>query len=757
MKLAILCVFVFILSLGKADAQSSTEPAAFKPTQHPTLDIHRRHGDINIDGDLSDAGWRDAAHVEEFSTALPIAYQKPSERTEGFITYDDDYLYIAMIAHDSDPSAIRATHCGRDNMFKDDFMGIILDTYGDASRAFEIYTNPFGVQGDLFWSANNEDDSYDLVYQSEAKITTEGWQMEMRIPFKSLRFPDKPVQSFHGTFWRHHPRDNAYRYTWAPMNFYDPCAFCQLGTFTGIENIHASGNLELLPALVIHQSAALDASGNGLVNDPVKLEPSLGLRYSLGSSTSLEAAIKPDFSQVEADASQVDVNSTFALYYPERRPFFQDGSDVFNTLLTAVYTRSINAPSGVAKGIYRDATNTISYIGAIDDHSPLIVPLEERSYITDVGKSVSNIFRAMHSFSDDTYLGLLATDRRYTSNGSNTVLSLDGKIHIIENIEFAAQSLFSHTKEQTDSMLGGTTTFDDGKHTVKFDGEDYWGFANYLSLSRFTRTLDVQSNFMQLSPTFRAGNGFITSTSYQQSATFIGYKALFDAPPSYLRWITELDGSITFARTWNFDGTTKLSAMRPEIDLSLIGQTTLHLFYRLSEEEYRGIRFMGLHYWDFKGDSRFSHEVVIGGELTIGRTIARNLAVPTTGKELDISAYAEIRPFARIIIEPNYTYSKLANDSGGNFYEGSIYHARLTYQFTRALDLRVVVEYNTFSDRLIIDPLLTYKLNPFTIFYIGSAHGFTSPQPGLLPSDAQTQWQATDRQFFAKFQYLFST
>ncbi len=167
----------------------SAEAAGFQPGVKPTLEIHRAEGPIAIDGGLDDVGWRDAARATGFSENFPDEQARPPVGSEVWVTYDDEHLYLAFLA-DDDPAAVRSSIKDRDQMWQDDYFGILLDTYGDAAWAYFLFANPAGVQGDSrFATAGGEDDGFDIVYQTEGKITERGYQIEMAIPFRSLRFP----------------------------------------------------------------------------------------------------------------------------------------------------------------------------------------------------------------------------------------------------------------------------------------------------------------------------------------------------------------------------------------------------------------------------------------------------------------------------------------------------------------------------------------------------------------------------------------
>ncbi len=750
--LLVLLALTLLLSPRVGSAQSTSADTAYHPVLNPSLNVTRRVGAITLDGDLSDPGWEHAARTSTFTLCFPHPMLRPPVTTDALVTYDDDYLYVAMIAHDPHPENIRHTMIGRDNIFSDDFMGLILDTYGDAKKAFEIYINPQGVQGDLFWTATNEDITYDLIYDGESKITADGWQTELRIPFRSLRFPSVAVQNFHVSFWRSYPRDVVYKMGSSPIDFRQPCWFCQLGPLTGIENIPHSGSFELLPSLASTQSAALTApsgaAGSHLINDPVKLKPSLGLDYSLGTASSIEATINPDFSQVESDAARVSVNTTFALFYPEHRPFFQDGSDLFNTYLSAIYTRSIDDPLAAVKLLHRDPTLSVAYLGGYDLHSPVIIPLEERSIVLpDVGKSYSNIIRVSKTLGSDTYLGALVTDRRYDDKGSNTVAGIDGRLRLFENVAVIGQGLWSGTVEPNTHTVGDSSTFDNGLHTTEYDGERFGGTAAFVQIERLTPTLDAHIGYQATNPAFRAGNGSFFNNDLQIAVAMAKYKFPIIDPPSWLKWLVEADPMLSAEYDWNYQHETKLRELKPLLHLDLTAQSSIWYFERFYTEQFHGIVFDNMKQWDVGGQTSFDAHLSLYGEITAGRTIARNAAIPFAGEGIDVSATATLKPIGSLLIEPSYIFSQLKKDDGSVYYNGSIYRSRFTYQFTRELDARIVAQYDGFSQQFEFDPLVTYKLNPFSSFYFGSTHDFAT-------IGGTRNLQPTARQFFAKVQYL---
>ncbi|MFQ5746307.1 MAG: DUF5916 domain-containing protein [Gemmatimonadota bacterium] len=689
----------------------------------PVLNVTRRAGPIKIDGDLDDEGWRDAARATGFSENFPTEKGRPPVGSQVLVTYDESHLYLAFIAED-DPGTIRASLSDRDEMWQDDYFSILLDTYGDASWAYFLFANPLGVQGDSrFATTGGEDDGFNIIYHSEGKITPNGYQIEMSIPFASLRFPDRPTQEWRATFWRTRPRGSRATYTWAAMDRDESCFLCQFGTLRGFEGIKSGGALDLLPTVIASQAGALKDPADptsGIHDDGMSGELSLGATYSFASGLTADAAVNPDFSQVESDVAQIDVNTTFALFFPERRPFFQEGADLFSTFIDAVYTRSINDPQAATKLTGRMGRTSLAYIGARDAHSPILIPFEERSFLGQGGKSITNIFRGRRTFGSDSYIGALITDRRLEgTGGSGTVAGADGTLRFLDNYRLEWQVLASRTREPDDADLTAGlegVTFDRGAHTAAFDGESFWGSAQYGSLRRSARMWNFNVSNQALNPTFRTDNGFETRNDSRRVSAWNGLSfwpeasALFD----------QIQPSLFASRTWNFDGVRKRDALEPQIWMQLKAQTGVNFWYDFGRERFRDVEFEGIRRWGLFVNSRFSDPVKLGFFLSHGKSIARNLSTPILGDGTDAEIFATFKPTNRLVIEPSVNVSSLSHPNGGpEIFSGYILRTRTNFQF------------------------------PFTLFFVGSSlsyRDFDDPRASAL-----TQ---TGRQVFAKFQYL---
>ena len=213
--LTVALVLLFALPLG------ATKDS--KPVFRPILETSRAVSSVNIDGTMDESTWKSATRIDNFVERTPGDNTPPEVTTEAYLTYDADNLYVAFVCHD-DPSKIRATMCQRDQFYGDDAVVILLDTYGNAAWAYEFFVNPYGIQKDRLWSSvGMEDPGYDLIWKSAAKITDSGYQVEVAIPFASMRFPNKDVQSWRMDFWRSHPRETYKQYSWAANDLNMQC------------------------------------------------------------------------------------------------------------------------------------------------------------------------------------------------------------------------------------------------------------------------------------------------------------------------------------------------------------------------------------------------------------------------------------------------------------------------------------------------------------------------------------------------------
>jgi len=756
---AILLSILPLSTIGYADLE-------FTPVYHPALNAPRAQDEIEIDGNLDDSGWRGAGCADNFAEHFPGDQTRPPVETRAYITYDEKNIYVAFVCHD-DPALIRASLSDRDVLYSDDNIGFFFDTYGDAEWAYILNVNPYGIQADALWSrTGGEDNRFDLVWESAGHVTDSGWQVEMAIPFSSLRFPHKAEQVWKVDFWRNHPRDSRRQYSWAAYDRDDPCWPCKWGTVAGIENVSPGRGVELLPSFVSFQSGSLQTSTivdpatsdttfrQELDDEDLKGELSLGARYAILSNLVAEATYNPDFSQVEADAAQIDVNTAVALDYPERRPFFQEGNALFQSYIYGFYSRNINDPVIAAKFTGRFARTSLALLSGYDEHSPVTLPFEEFSLtIPDIGKTYSTVARARYAFGDESHVGFVATDRRRDGGGSGSLLSFDTGVRFLQNWRLQFQCAVSHTREPNDSSL--TTNpddslhrerFDRDRHTIGFDGESLRGHGFYAELEREARHWQFDLSYRDYSPSFRTDVGLETKNNRREVAFHTNYTFYLTSGI-----VDRISTVLIMGRVWNYNKAKKDEWIIGELSARLKRQTFVSVSYLKSWEQYRGKNFPDITRYTVHLDSDFSEAFGGGARLTWGHIIARGPAV--MGNEVVLSSWVYFKPLDRLRIEPTFDYDKSDDPATGeNIFEGYIARVRTQFQFTRELFVRLVVQYNDFWERWDVDPLLTYRLNPFSLFYIGSTYDYNYL---YSYSDQRDRWMLSQRQYFVKLQYLF--
>ncbi len=738
----------------------------------PSLNVERAAGEIHIDGHLEDTGWRGAAHAENFCEIFPGDRIEPRAATEAWITYDDDNLYVAFLCHD-DPELIRATLCQRDQFFNDDEVGLLLDTFGEAQWAYEFFANPYGIQKDLMYTnVQGEDRGFDMIWHSAGRITEHGYVVEMAIPFAGLRFPAGREQSWRINFWRNQPRQSDHQDSWAALDRNDQCRPCQWGTLEGLEGVKAGKGLEFLPSFIGYQTGeirdVLDAD-SGIENEDLHGEVSLGAKYSVTSDVTLEGTINPDFSQIEADAAQIDINSTILQRFAERRPFFQEGNDLFRTYFNSFYTRMVVDPVVAAKGTARWEKTSVAALYARDENSPYIVPTEERSYLENLGDSDVGVLRVLHSLGNNNQVGVMATQRNYDTGGNGTIVSLDSGLRLTPTLTWIGQYVLSHTEEPEGYAVNGGETFADGEHTVALDGESYSGNAFISELRRNGRNWNFVLDYNEVDQTYRTQTGYDPWNDQRNAFAWSSYNIDFNS--GLIERI--VPGIFTNAR-WNMDGARKWLRSSASVDIRLRrAQTIISLGYTRGEETWGGVDFSDLWNANIAVQSRPSSR--LGWAASVSRGEGPALFTLERGDELAASFALDIKPVDNLTLEPNLDYIRSEENATGDLlYEQIIARARLRWQLSPRLSLRLVVQHNSsenppyreaanagnfptyhmnFGSKWEVDPLVTYRINSFSMMYVGSTHDFRDFN--AAPHDAGSLYRQTARQYFMKLQYLF--
>ncbi len=754
--------------------------------------------DVAIDGVLDERVWADAATLGDFTQYEPVEGLPAPEQTEVRVFYTDDAIYFGVTAFDSNPAGILARLGERDrSAFTDDWVRIMLDTFNDQRQAYAFYVNPLGIQTDGLWIEGLQrgegggggggvsiDFSPDFIWESDGHVTDAGWVAEIRIPYVSLRFRETEVQDW-GIQVARETRRNGFKQSWAPLTKEISSTLAQSGTLRGLRGLEPRRLVEVNPVLTGTRTGTRSDAGLFQRSDP---SGDFGLNGRVGVTQNLvlDATYNPDFSQIEADANQISVNERFALFFPEKRSFFLEGTEIFNTPARLVYTRQVVDPVGGAKLTGKVGALSVGYIGAVDE-SP-------SSLGGGTGNAVFNLVRARRDIGSGSTVGVLYTDRTLT-NGSgafNRVFAGDARL------------VFGGRYTLT-TQLAGSLTRDDGEA-----GHD--GLHPLLSaqIQRSGRTFSWNVGLTDVHPDFRARSGFIQrigDAELNGTASF----TRFGAPGSTLESASLRFNVNNFFTHDGFWGAERPFEHEVEVwpTVNFRGGRSMTLIFRNGY-----FRFEPETYADFgvvqadgsvgaftlpsslKNMKAFGllPRIRINNALNInGRMFLREVPIfaeAARAFEAQIGPNVDIRPTVQLQANLNYTYSRIyrRNDPSvtiagtGDPLDGSVFSTvnltrfRLQYQFTKSILARAVVQYE-FEDRsALFDPLtgrplavsgsavaaregsefqgqflLQYEPSPGTIFYVG----FSRLMDGDDRSYRLERYEAVDEGLFVKLSYLF--
>ncbi len=478
--------------------------------------------EIQIDGRLDEALWDQAAVLSGFTQYDPVEGAPASENTTVRVLVSDEAVYFAVRADDVS-GGVRATLSERDGFGRsDDYVRFILDTFNDQRRAYVFAVNPLGVQADGLWVEGRGgrgdpiDWNPDFLWESVGRVDDAGYTVEVKVPFKSVRFPELAVQDWGLQVVRAIQR-TGFEQSWAPITRGQVNRLAQAGSLTGLQGLDPGLFMEFNPTLTGSWQGAYDSGAGSLVRQPGEQEFGFNMAYGLTSNLTLDATYNPDFSQVEADAGQIAVNERFALFFPEKRPFFLEGTDVFSMPRQLVYTRSIVNPIGAAKLSGKVGSFNVAYLGAVDD----------------IGGGASNprvnIVRVKRDVGRSSTVGAVYTDRTNPGAGFNRVMGADARLVL--------------GGRYTLQMLAATSA--DAAAETAAD----WGSLLSASFSRASRNVSLSASFEDVASDFRAGSGFIRRTGVTQLEGRTGYT--FRGKPG--AFVERWGPSFNIEGTWDRD------------------------------------------------------------------------------------------------------------------------------------------------------------------------------------------------------------
>ncbi|MGB2342661.1 MAG: hypothetical protein ACPH57_08460 [Flavobacteriaceae bacterium] len=707
---------------------------------------------IIVDGKLNPNEWENAIQIPLDIEFKPANNQAARKETIAYVTYSDRYLLIGVYAKDN-PSNIRASIRPRDdfNIWNDDLILVRLDPYADSRNNLGLAVNALGSQFDVkqvnaLTDENRYDSSFNVNFESAGTIVSDGYQIEMKIPLSEIPFPNGTNQMWHFNFYRRYVENgNEIEVSSQPRDRDNTCVVCQTTDRLILKDIVIDKRLEFLPYFSSNISGERDTSDEKLKYGKPNVGIGLGVNMDLNKNTSLEVTINPDFSQVEADVTQIDVNSSFSLLYPERRPFFNRGADLVNFTDGAFYSRSISEPIVASKIISQGKKSRLFLLNALDKSTPYLVGGEDRSYTGNGGKSFVNVFRYQKLISNKSRIGAILTNRLYEGGGYGHLLGFDGLFLLNKKWRLSFELFKNFNQEPIKDWIDSTESIQ-GK-TITLDGDKLNGDAIYLQLYRNTEHWESYFFYRNISPQYRADVGFVVKNNRRWGTLFHKYQNILNKPGlQSFGFGTKIDVVYTFEDLYkNFS-----------VDffafLTTFGQTELR--YTLDYDAVKTflqIRFNNLPTNELTLSGKPSESINFRLNLTTGKDLSVNEVIPEVG--LLRSAYLTfgLQLNDNLNINPSWRYSRLERTDGGeDFFEGSIARLNVRYQFNKDFNIRVIAEKNSFNNQFFVQPLVQWNPNPSTIFYFG---GNQTTLENL--EDAHFQILQFNRsQFFVKFQYL---
>ena len=724
---------------------------------------------------------RKMLEIEKFVQREPKDGAACTQHTQAYLGYTAKNFYVIFLAFDSDPHLMRARMLRRELIDDDDQVGLFLDTFNDHRHAYAFFANPYGIQQDAIYTENvGYDTSFDTVWRTQAKIDGTGYMVLFEIPFKSLRFRPSLSHTWGILLSRVLPR-NSERSYYPENSSRSQGWLIHEGDISGFQEISPGRNMQFIPYTSVGAFRSLDErdpAGNRFTGKHVEPKEGLDSKIVIKDSLVLDATINPDFGQIESDDPQVTVNQRFAVFFPEKRPFFQENASYFQTPLNLVFTRRVVDPLYGARLTGKVGPWAIGTFLANDRAPGQSVistdPLAGRD-------AYFGVFRLNREIGKGTSVGFIYTDReqRTAPNsfctdsficapGFNRVGGFDTQIKINQNWQMNAQAVTSETK------------FADGSRES--------GPAYQIYAERSSRKVEFNTMYRDISPGFNTDTGFVNRSDYRQFSNFYSYSFRIDGK----RFVSH--GPKFYEQTlWDHKGTRVDWLVNPAYEWDFQRSSFINVFGQMEHERLRPVDFPALN-----ANQDYAH--VLGGIATatqyfkwlklnaeIDWGTATNF-VPRSGPP--VLAYqntgtfgAVVRPTRSLTVENTYLMVRLLNlDSRFNIFNNHIIRSKWNYQFTKEFSLRLIGQYTTTlsnpglttlqnSKQFNGDVLFTYLLHPGTAIYVGYNSDLQNLDPslarvcgGLSCMAGQTpdgilrtrsSFLNDGRQIFVKLSYLF--
>ncbi len=694
-----------------------------------------------IDGNLDEPIWQTASTFSDFKTYKPDYGLAPSEQTRVYVAYDAKNLYFGIRSMDSSPNKIKASVSKRDNLGSDDWIAVELDTFNNGQSNYFFRVNPIGIQADgIIDSAGRDDFTFDTLWHSRGRLKDDGYEVEIAIPFKSLRFPAKQKILMGMAVRRGISRKSEI------LTFpeYDPRKGSRLSQRTPIriEGIKFKRSYEIIPAVTASGTGNRPIGGANWQTDSMK-NYSMTAKMGLTSTLNLEATYNPDFSHVESDAGRIDVNLRNALFYPEKRQFFQEGQEHFSFagrnagygsgLKRIVDTRTIVDPLvGFKLTGNLGQNNTLAALFALDESPNNIDGIQnDENQKENQKNSGFTILRYKRKLKQDGYIGGFFTGKAF-DGGYNRLTGIDGRFRLSGKNRIEYHAFGSFSKDRETGLLRN-------------------GSALGLEFSHVSRKITFNTGIRDISRHFKTDVGYYTHTGitrlpldfsyhiYPRSDFFKKIKFLYNSQHTLHKAHQMVD-------TYNWMG----------LEFIMPRDTFVYFGYNYRTEVFGGHRFSRA-YFGLGGRTQIFKQLRVRGNMLKGDAVFYDIASPYQGRIFSGDLTITYQPTAKINTELSYIYSDFHRKSSAKrIYEYSIVRSKTTYQFNKFFSIRAIGEYNSYYKRFNADVLAAFTYVPGTVFLAGYGSVYQRPvyeeEHVNIPSHRYLQ---TRRQFFVKASYRF--
>jgi hypothetical protein len=725
----LVCLPVLVLTWCVSPAQAQEAgPTRLRATQLSKSPV--------IDGHLDDEAWLGAPLATgDWKSYNPLYGDTVPQHTDVWVGYDKDALYFAFRCNDPEPSRIKTSITHRDNIWSDDWVGLSLDALGTGQVSYHLLVNPSGIQLDMINTlAGNEDTSPDWIWESAGHIDDKGYSVEIRLPLQTIRFRGGDDVQMGILFWRRISRTGI-SVSWPAL---EPGKWVfQKHAKLGFADLRPRPTRELIPSAVLtrNQERASPGEWGSADNDS---DFGLSAKWGLSPTITLDATVNPDFSQVESDAFQVEVNQRFPVFFSEKRPFFMEGAGLFNlagngqgdsSMLYAMHTRKIVDPIFGAKLTGSASRVTFGSLTAVDQSPGRNADALDRLHGEE---KLFQVARAQVSLNTGSFAGAMATFTELAGR-SNAVAGADISLH------------FKGSNNLNGFVLGSNTAGADDA------GQGLGLQANYGYSSR---RVGIQTQIEHYGREFVMDTAFMNRVGFTSAWGYTDYSFYPDKKKH--SWVSRIS-PFAFVqgghdRIQNGDEYTIVGGVR----VSATRQGFFRADRVIVQEAWRNNEYEEGS-WRVNGQMQVFRWLRPSVFFSTGRSLYYDEIDPFLGDSLTANASALFQIGSRFSEEIEYSHNQFdRRSSGARVYTVNLVNTRTTYQFSKELAVRSIVRFDSQRHRVLTDLLGSYDVRPGTVFYIG--YGSLYQKRAFRNErwiDGEGDYLTTNQGFFLKASYLF--